>query len=104
MLVLQGVVDNVYLTPKGTTKEGDPFGGHDKVQMLVKIPQAGGTFRKEFVDLKTEQGSLFKQNEGNEASVPVGAFAPGKGRVIFFQNGDPVFPNQPDQQRGKSAA
>lgn len=92
MLQLSGQVWNVFQTEVRKNKEGESYGGDWKVQLMADVPLENGTFRTELVDLKTADHSIFNQNKGKPVFVPVGAFAPSKGSIVFFQVGKPVFP------------
>ena len=48
------------------------------------IPQTNGEIRKELVTISVPDIREYEGREGEQVSVPVGAFAPSKGSVIFF--------------------
>lgn len=93
MILLSGKVLNVFRTERRTDKQGNEFGGDDKVQILSEVPMADGTTKHSIVDLKTNVSETFKKNIGQHVNVPVGAFAPSKGTVIFFEVDKPQFPS-----------
>lgn len=90
MLMLNGQVLNVFKTKIGE-RNGETFGGDDKVQVLVGQPMADGTIKNQIIDLRCKDISQFKDRQSFDVSIPVGAFAPAKGNVVYFMTGDPVF-------------
>jgi len=95
MLQLAGTVWNVFQTEVRTDKDGKEYGGDWKVQLMADVPLENGTFQTKLVDLKTSDHRIFKQHEKRPVHVPVGAFAPAKGQVVFFQSGKPIFDPEP---------
>lgn len=91
MLQLTGMVLNVFRTKHGKNKAGEEFGGDDKVQLLSDVPAEDGTVKKELIDLKVKDVSVFERHLNEFCAIPVGAFAPGKGNIIFFMTGQPEF-------------
>lgn len=91
MLQLSGIVFNVFKTKVGKNQHGDIYGGDHKVQLLSDVPTEDGTVKKELLDLKVKDISPYQKNQFKPCTVPVGAFAPGKGHVVFFVTGDPIF-------------
>ena len=84
MFILTGQVVNVFTAPKGVSKKtGEEYGGQDKVQIMGNIPLPDGQYRKELVDLTTDQGEAIKKYEGKEVSCPV-SFYVSKTAVGYF--------------------
>ena len=42
MLVLEGILINVFETPKGVTKDGKEYGGESKIQVMYENTLANG--------------------------------------------------------------
>ena len=83
MLTLEGTVMGVYETPKGTTKDGDEYGGKARVQLLGNVWLRNGQSKRDLIDLTVEDPEPFKAVEGANVRVPVGVFARG-GNAMFF--------------------
>ena len=47
MLVLEGILINVFETPKGVTKDGKEYGGESKIQVMYENTLANGEKRTE---------------------------------------------------------
>jgi len=45
MLVLEGILINVFETPKGVTKDGKEYGGESKIQVMYENTLANGEKR-----------------------------------------------------------
>lgn len=98
MLLLSGELFTVFETPRKVTKEGQEYGGDHRVQVMAMIPMEGGTEKAELVDIKVNDVTLYKGRERQPVQIPVGAFAPGKNQIRFFESGMPIF------SRGESAS
>lgn len=93
MFTLQGTIVNVFTAPKGISKKtGEEYGGQDKVQIMGDIPLPEGQYRKELVDLTTDQGEDLKKLEGREVSCPVAFYASGKAIGYYIPKGHQVTP------------
>lgn len=91
MFTLTGTIINVFTAPKGVSKKtGEEYGGNDKVQIMGDIPLANGSYRKELIDLTTDQGHSLKQMEGKEITCPVSFFASGRNVVFFIPTGHKI--------------
>jgi hypothetical protein len=84
MITLNGSLLNVYKAPirKGA-EDGETE--KDKIQILGDVALPNGEVRKDLMTITVKDAREFTGLEGSEVSVPVGAFAPQKGTVIFFQ-------------------
>ena len=51
MLVLEGILINVFETPKGLTKDGKEYGGESKIQVMYENTLANGEKRTEMETL-----------------------------------------------------
>lgn len=80
MITLNGTLLNVYKAPaRGDSEE------KDKIQILGDIPLPNGEIRKDLMTITVKDARAYEGKEGQEISLAVGAFAPQKGTVIFFQ-------------------
>ena len=70
MLVLEGILINVFETPKGVTKDGKEYGGESKIQVMYENTLANGEKRTEMETLTVIDTSLPKQ-ENSPVRVPV---------------------------------
>lgn len=86
MITLNGTLLNVYRAPvrKGA-EEGEKE--KDKVQILGNIALPNGEVRKDLMTITVKDSRSYEGQEGSDISIAVGAFAPQKGTVIFFQVG-----------------
>ena len=84
MITLNGTLLNVYRAPvrKGAD-EGESE--KDKVQILGDVALPNGQIRKDLMTITVKDARKYEGQEGAEISMAVGAFAPQKGTVIFFQ-------------------
>jgi hypothetical protein len=84
MITLNGVLLNVYKAPirKGA-EDGETE--KDKIQILGDIALPNGNVRKDLMTITVKSARQFEGKEGTDISLAVGAFAPQKGTVIFFQ-------------------
>lgn len=84
LFMLNGVVVNVFVSPKGVSKKtGEEFGGQDKVQIIGDIPLEDGQTRKEMITLTTNQGEQLQKSINQPVTAPV-AFYTAKGGVGFY--------------------
>lgn len=90
MFTLRGQVVHVYTAPKGINKEGEEYGGQDKVQIIGDIPLKGGECRKDLISLTTDQGEALKKMEGQEVICPVAFFASGKTISFYIPQGHKI--------------
>ena len=71
MFVLKGTLINVFETPKGKTKEGEDYGGEDRIQVLHENTLKNGEKRMDLVDLTVGDVSPYKDKLNALISVPV---------------------------------
>jgi hypothetical protein len=84
MITLNGTLLNVYKAP---VRKGADEGERekDKLQILGDVALPNGEVRKDLMTITVKDSREFNGQEGTEISIAVGAFAPQKGTVIFFQ-------------------
>ena len=79
MLVMTGLVDNVFLNPERTDKKtGEVYAGKYKVQLRVHLPLSNGETKRELVDLSTDYPDYFRAMLDKSVSLPVGAMSAGR--------------------------
>jgi hypothetical protein len=84
MITLNGVLLNVFKAPiRKDAEDGETE--KDKVQILGDVALPNGSLRKDLMTITVKSARQFEGKEGTEISLAVGAFAPQKGTVIFFQ-------------------
>lgn len=71
MFLLKGTLINVFETPKGKTKEGEDYGGEDRIQVLHENTLKNGEKRMDLVDLTVGDVSPYKDKLNAPISVPV---------------------------------
>lgn len=84
MFTLNGDVVNVYQAPKGINKDGEEYGGEDKVQIMGNLPLKNGQTRKHLITLTTDQGESISKLLGRSVTAPVAFYSPSKGNVSFY--------------------
>jgi len=83
MLNITGEVLHVFEKP--AVKRGDDLiDAKPQVQLLGEFVLPNGESRFELVTLSTDTPRDFSEYKGQKVSVPVGAFAPSKGSVIYY--------------------
>ena len=63
MLILEGILINVFETPKGVTKDGKEYGGESKIQVMYENKLANGEIRTEMETLTVADTSLPQQEK-----------------------------------------
>ena len=71
MLVLEGILINVFETPKGVTKEGKEYGGESKIQVMYENTLANGEKRTEMETLTVFDTSPYLCKKNASVCVPV---------------------------------
>lgn len=71
MFLLQGKLINIFETPKGKTKDGENYGGDDRIQVMHEIMLSNGEKRVELVDLTVKDVSPYKDKLNVPVSIPV---------------------------------
>lgn len=80
MIQLSGILINTFKTVKSEHSDSKP-----KIQILGDVAMPNGEVRKDLMTITVKDISKFENQEGTEITVPVGAFSPMKGQIIFFQ-------------------
>jgi|AntRauTorcE11898_2_1112593.scaffolds.fasta_scaffold36469_2 hypothetical protein len=84
MITLNGSLLNVYRAPvRKAAEEGEKE--KDKIQILGDVALPNGEVRKDLMTITVKDARKYQDLQGSEVSVSVGAFAPQKGTVIFFE-------------------
>lgn len=81
MLTLNGTILNTYTTPQGKNKEGESYGGQEKIQIMCENTLKNGEKRNELIDLTVKDAA--KYGNGEQVSIPVGVFIM-KGEAKFY--------------------
>lgn len=84
MITLNGTLINTFTAPVGTNKEGEQYGGQDKIQLLAKMELPNGEHRMEMLTLTAPSIDPFRQHLNRPVSVPAGAFVSGKSIQWFI--------------------
>lgn len=80
MITLNGTLLNVFKAPaRGDADE------KDKIQILGDVALPNGEVRKDLMTITVKDARQYEGRQGEAISLAVGAFAPQKGTVIFFQ-------------------
>ena len=84
MITLNGNLLNVFRAPvRKAAEEGEKE--KDKIQILGDVALPNGEVRKDLTTITVKDARKYQDLQGSEVSVSVGAFAPQKGTVIFFE-------------------
>ena len=84
MITLNGKLLNVYRAPvPKNAEEGQKE--KDKIQILGNIPLPNGETRLDLMTITVADARKFEGQIEHEIAVAVGAFAPQKGQVVFFE-------------------
>lgn len=75
MIILRGRLLNIFVTPKGTNKEGQPYGGDDKLQVLNEVTLKNGEKRMDLLALTVSDSSKYRDDIGKELELPVDVYA-----------------------------
>jgi len=81
MITLNGTLLNIFKTPP----RGENSEEKDKIQILGDVALPNGEIRKDLMTITVNNVRKFEGLQGTEISLSVGAFAPQKGTVIFFE-------------------
>lgn len=87
MLNMTGQLINVFKSPKGTNKQGEEYGGQDKLQVLGEVELPNGETRMEMFTLTTHNLSKFEQFVNQKISFSVGAIAIGRNINFYIPKG-----------------
>ena len=84
MITLNGNLLNVFRAPvRKAAEEGEKE--KDKIQILGDVALPNGEVRKDLTTITVKDARKYQDLQGSDVSVSVGAFAPQKGTVIFFE-------------------
>lgn len=84
MLQISGKVVNLFTVEAGVDKDGKEYDERNKVQLLGNIALPNGGSKYDLMDLTVEDLELWQQFRGKDIAIPVGAFAPSKGNIVYF--------------------
>lgn len=71
MFLLQGKLINIFETPKGKTKDGENYGGDDRIQVMHETMLSNGEKRVDLVDLTVKDVEPYRDKLNAQISVPV---------------------------------
>jgi hypothetical protein len=84
MITLNGTLINIFKAPEGTNKEGEKYGGQDKVQLLARMELPNGEHRMEMLTLTAHNAEPFRKHLQKQINVPAGAFVVGRNIQWFI--------------------
>lgn len=71
MFVLEGKLINIFETPKGKTKDGEEYGGEDRIQVMHETMLRNGDKRVDLVDLAVDDVAPYREKLNGLVRVPV---------------------------------
>ncbi len=71
MFILEGKLINIFETPKGKTKEGEDYGGEDRIQIMHETTLKNGEKRVDLVDLTVDDVAPYREKMNVLVRVPV---------------------------------
>lgn len=87
MLTLEGQILNVFQAPKGINKEGQEYGGQDRVQIMAENHLQNGETRLDLVNLTVTNPRSYEAIRGHRARIPVGCFVSGRSVTFYAVKG-----------------
>lgn len=71
MYILKGKLINIFETPKGKTKDGEDYGGDDRIQIMHETSLKNGSTRVDLVDLTVGDVAPYRDKLNAVINVPV---------------------------------
>lgn len=71
LIILKGTLLNIFETPKGKNKEGEEYGGDDKIQVLHEVTLKNGEKRMDIETLSVQDSAIFKDKLNQTVTVPI---------------------------------
>lgn len=87
MISMNGQLLNTFVSPKGQNKQGEEYGGQDKIQLLGDVALPNGDSKKEMFTLTAHDLADFEGLQGKHITVPIGIFAQAKSVTYFIPKG-----------------
>jgi hypothetical protein len=85
MFTVMGKVVHVFDQPGRLDKEtGEMLPDTVRLQMMGQMPVDGGETRLDLITVKIDSKETYEKLKGKEIRLPIGAFAPSKGQVLYF--------------------
>ena len=85
MFTVMGKVVNVFDQPgRMDTETGEMTPETVRLQMRGEMPVQNGETPLDLITVKVESKKQYEELTGKEIRLPVGAFAPSKGQIIYF--------------------
>ena len=71
MFILDGTLINIFETPKGKTREGEEYGGENRLQVMHETKLKNGEKRVDLVELTVDDVHPYADKLNSSVSVPV---------------------------------
>lgn len=85
MFTVMGKVVHVFDQPGRLDKEtGETTPDSVRLQMMGQMPVPNGETRLDLITVKVEDKETYEKLKGKDIRLPVGAFSPSKGQIIYF--------------------
>jgi len=82
MLTLIGTVIHAFTTPEGQDRDGNKYGGQDKVQLVVQRTLRNGETVMQQHDLNVSDKHYYLERHGQQVSIKVEPFAMQGGQSV----------------------
>ena len=85
MFTVRGRVVNVFDQPGRTDKEtGEITPPTVRLQIMGEMPVPNGETRLDLITVKIEDKLSYEKLKNKDIRLPIGAFAPSKGQIIYY--------------------
>jgi hypothetical protein len=85
MFTVMGKVVHVFDQPGRLDKAtGEMTEDTVRLQMMGQMPVQGGETRLDLITVKVDNKEKYEKLRNKEIRLPVGAFSPSKGQIIYF--------------------
>lgn len=71
MIILQGKLLHIFETPKGKNKDGEEYGGDDRIQVLHQTLLKNGEKRMDIETLSVPDAGVYKDKLNQDVQVPI---------------------------------
>lgn len=83
---ISGQLLHVYEAPTGETKDGETYGGGNKIQIIGELPLPNGETKLDMITLSYKGSNIqeLRNNISKDITAPIGIFASKGGNVTYY--------------------